>query len=269
MIAKLIAHGATREAALDRLTDALDNTVIAGPRTNVAFLAALCRSNEFRRGTVDTGFIDRNLAALGAVAREPDLAAAALGVERLLVETAEVASESAGVASDDTSHDVNSPWAATDGFQLGGTRALSLPVVIDGQDVDATVTYAKGGAHVAIGGVEPASTAAVFVAHGDAYVLRDGHQTRVRVRDLSAASAGASGGDGTVRAPMHGRVLQLFASAGEAVTRGQPLAVIEAMKMEHTLHAPFAGVVQQVSVSAGAQVVEGGEIMVIEPAETR
>jgi 3-methylcrotonyl-CoA carboxylase alpha subunit len=269
MIAKLIAHSATREAAIDRLTDALDHTVVAGPRTNVAFLAALCRSDEFRRGTVDTGFIDRNLTALGAVPREPDLAAAALGVERLLVGTAETASETTEAAIDDPGHDATSPWAATDGFQLGGTRTLSLPVAIDGRDVEATVTYTKDGAHIAIGGVEPAADATVFVADNDAYALHDGRQTRVRVRDFSAASAGASGSDGTVRAPMHGRVLQLFAGAGEHVTRGEPLAVIEAMKMEHTLHAPFAGIVRSVAVTPGAQVVEGGEIMVIEPAETR
>ncbi len=80
MIAKLIAHAPTREAALDRLAAALDRTVIAGPRCNVAFLAALTRTSEFRQGKVDTGFIDRNLAALGAVPRKADFAAAALGV---------------------------------------------------------------------------------------------------------------------------------------------------------------------------------------------
>ncbi|HEY5066850.1 MAG TPA: biotin carboxylase N-terminal domain-containing protein [Xanthobacteraceae bacterium] len=263
MIAKLITHAASREAAVDQLADALDRTLIAGPHTNVAFLAALCRSDEFRRGTVDTGFIDRNLAALGAVPREPDYAAAALGVERLL-------------GGDETTHptdngidpDADSPWAAVDGFQLGGNRTLSLPVVIDGRDIEATVGYAKDGAHVAVGGAEPAADATVFVADG-AFVLRAGRQTRVRMRDFSAASAGGSGGDGIIRAPMHGRVLQLFAAAGQSVSRGQPLVVIEAMKMEHTLQAPFAGTVQQVTVSPGAQVVEGGEIMMIEPAEAR
>ena len=84
MIAKLIAHAPTREAALDRLAAALDRTVIAGPRSNVAFLAALTRASEFRQGKVDTGFIDRNLAALGAVPRKADFAAAALGVANLL-----------------------------------------------------------------------------------------------------------------------------------------------------------------------------------------
>src|SRR5579862_665078 len=72
MIAKLIVRAATREAALDRLSDALDHTVIAGPRSNVAFLAALCRTAEFRQGKVDTGFVDRSLAAVGAVPQGPD-----------------------------------------------------------------------------------------------------------------------------------------------------------------------------------------------------
>ncbi|HTV29280.1 MAG TPA: biotin carboxylase N-terminal domain-containing protein, partial [Xanthobacteraceae bacterium] len=66
MIAKLIAHGATRQAALDRLADALvSHTRILGPRTNVSFLAALCQAREFREGHVDTGYIDRNLGMLG------------------------------------------------------------------------------------------------------------------------------------------------------------------------------------------------------------
>ena len=265
MIAKLVAHGPTREAALSRLSDALERTTIAGPRTNVAFLAALCGSDELRRGTIDTGFIDRNLAALGAVPREPDRAAAALGVERLLDDDARATRET----TLQSAIEPDSPWAAVDGFQLGGTRTLSLPVVVDGRDIAATVTYTKSGAHIALGGAEPANDATVFTADSEAYVLRAGRQTRVRLRDFSAPSAGALGGDGTITAPMHGRVLQLFARAGDSVTQGQPLAVIEAMKMEHTLQAPFAGVVRQVAVATGAQVVEGGEIMVIEPAETR
>src|SRR5580693_5519220 len=84
MIAKLIAHAPTREVALHRLANALDHTLVAGVRTNVAFLGALCRAESFRSGKVDTGFIDRNLAALGAVPQPSDPAAAALGVARLL-----------------------------------------------------------------------------------------------------------------------------------------------------------------------------------------
>ena len=91
----------------------------------------------------------------------------------------------------------------------------------------------------------------------DVYVLRHGRQTRLRLKDVAVAAAEAGGGDGVVKAPMHGRVLELFVAAGDAVTGGQRLAVIEAMKMEHTLRAPFAGTVRQVAAIAGTQVVEG------------
>ena len=84
MIAKLIVHEPSREAALDRMATALDRTLVAGVRSNIAFLGALCRAPSFREGKVDTGFIDRNLAALGAVPHEPDRAAAAAGVALLL-----------------------------------------------------------------------------------------------------------------------------------------------------------------------------------------
>jgi 3-methylcrotonyl-CoA carboxylase alpha subunit len=265
MIAKLIAHAPSREAALARLASALDRTVIAGPRTNLAFLAALCRAAEFRNGQVETGYVDRNLAALGAVHRAPDLAAAALGVERLLAGSVD-SFHPATAAPDEAALD--SPWAARDGFQLGGKRTVTVPAIVDGEEMIASVSYGTDGPRVSIGGQMATGDALAFEADGEVYVLRNGRQTRVRLKDFSAASASAGSADGAVTAPMHGRVLQLFVAAGERVTAGQRLAVIEAMKMEHTLVAPFAGVVQQVAVTAGAQVVEGGEIMLIAPAET-
>ncbi len=260
MIAKLIAHMPTREAALDRLAGVLDRTVIAGVRSNVAFLAKLCRAAEFRRGIIDIGFIDRNLAQLGATPQARDNSAAALGVARLL------AAEAADPGSpDDDGFAANSPWAARDGFQLGGTRSLALPIVIDGEDATATVSYGTAGASVAVDGIAPAGDGKVFLADHGVYVLRHGRQTRVRIKDFSAAAAAASGGDGVITAPMHGRVLELLVRAGEPVSAGQRLAVIEAMKMEHTLRAPFAGIVKQVSVGTGMQVVEGARIVMIEP----
>jgi 3-methylcrotonyl-CoA carboxylase alpha subunit len=97
--------------------------------------------------------------------------------------------------------------------------------------------------------------------------LRGGRQTRVRIKDFAASAAEAGGGDNVIKAPMHGRVLELFAAVGERVVLGQRLAVIEAMKMEHTLRAPFAAVVKELPVSSGAQVIEGAPIMVLEPVE--
>ncbi len=259
MIAKLIAWAESRDGALDRLADALAHTLIAGPHSNVAFLGALCRTREFRRGEVDTGFIDRALADLGAVPRPPDRAAAACGVERLLGRP----------LIEECSADADLPWAARDGFQLGGSRRLTVPILLDGQSAEAIATYGKDGLRVTLDGRAPAGDAAVFEAGDEAYVLRAGRQTRVRLGGLSGIVGAAAAGDGLIKAPMHGRVLQVFAAPGEEVAGGQRLAIIEAMKMEHTLHAPFAGVVREIAVAAGVQVGEGDPIMLIEPAKTR
>jgi 3-methylcrotonyl-CoA carboxylase alpha subunit len=268
MIAKLIAHAPMREAALDRLAAALGRTVIAGPRSNVAFLAALTRASEFRQGKVDTGFIDRNLAALGAVPHKADSAAAALGVVQLLRRKAE--SEFVdGDAPAGEPAEAGSPWAASDGFQLGGTRSHAVPVMIDGESGVAAVSYGSEGMRVAVDGAASAIDARVFEAEGEAYVLRHGRQTRVRIKDFATATAETGAGDGVIKAPMHGRVLEVDVAVGDHVAAGQRLAVIEAMKMEHTLRAPFAGTVTEVPIGAGQQVVEGEEIMVIEPSEQR
>jgi 3-methylcrotonyl-CoA carboxylase alpha subunit len=266
MIAKLIAHAPNRDAALDRLGHAIERTLIAGPRSNLAFLAALCRAPEFRSGRIDTGFIDRNLAALGAVPHEPDYAAAALGAARLLAQS--FASSSQDVAADAQSDEEAWPWAARDGFQLGGRRSVAIPVVVDGERMAAAVSYGAEGIRVDVSGVPPAEDGQTFAAGEEVYVLRHGRQIRVRLEDF-AASAAAEVGDGTIRAPMHGRLLQIFVRVGDDVTAGQRLAIIEAMKMEHTLQAPFAGTVRTIAAEPGAQLVEGGEIMLIERDETR
>jgi 3-methylcrotonyl-CoA carboxylase alpha subunit len=266
MIAKLIAHAPTREVALDRLKDALDRTVIAGPRTNLSFLTALCRAPALRSGRVDTGFIDRNLAALGATRHEPDYAAAALGAARLLAQSFSGSTEQ--VALDGESIDADSPWAARDGFQLGGTRRLTIPIAVEGVGFETTVSYGADGVRVAVNGAAPAQDAQTFATGEEVYVLRHGRQTRVRLADF-AASAAAEAGAGRITAPMHGRLLEIFVQLGDHVVAGQRLAIIEAMKMEHTLSAPFAGMVRAIAAAPGAQLVEGGEIMLIEPHETR
>ncbi len=258
MIAKLIAHAPTREAALHRLANALDHTLIAGVRTNVAFLGALCRAERFREGRVDTGFIDRNLAALGAVPHDADTAAAASGIAHLLD-----GDDAENAASENTA-EPHSPWAARDGFQLSGARSVLVPILIDGQVAEAAVSYGADGMSVLVSGAAPAADAKVFATEDEAYVLRHGRQARVRLKDVSAAIAEAGSGDGTIKAPMHGKVLQLFVSAGDAVAAGQRVAVLEAMKMEHTLRAPFAGVVADITAVVGTQVVEGAQIMFIE-----
>jgi len=259
MIAKLIAHGRTREEALERLAAALRETRVAGPRSNAAFLARLARAEGFRAGEFDTGFIDAHLAELGASPQPLDRAAVACGALALLERA--TARLSAARAPDT----VASPWNAGDGFQLSGPRRLDLPLVADGENVTAQIAYDGCGASVTVDGVASAVDATTVTDADAIYVLRGGRQTKVSLRDFATDDAGQHGG-GLVRAPMHGKVLAVLVKQGASVARGQRLAIIEAMKMEHTLTAPFDGVVGEIAVEPDAQVVEGAKMMVIEAA---
>jgi 3-methylcrotonyl-CoA carboxylase alpha subunit len=257
MIAKLIVHEKSREAALDRLADALDHTIVIGPRSNVGFLASLCRAPAFRKGDFDTAFIDGNLADLGAVPHRLDRAAAALGVQTLL------AQEQARITAPELD-DVPSPWDAGDAFQLAGARMLALPVVVDNETIVAHIAYDRGEPVVSVDGEGPAEDAVAVAGEGAVYVLRHGRQTKISLRDQVLDEAGDQDRSGLVRAPMHGKVLSLLVEKGARVTRGQRVAIIEAMKMEHTLVAPADGTVTEIAVATDAQVAEGAKVMLIE-----
>jgi 3-methylcrotonyl-CoA carboxylase alpha subunit len=265
MVAKIIASGATREEALDRLQLALERAIVAGPRTNLGFLRLLARSPEFRQGRHDTGFIDRNLAALGAVPREIDRAAAAAGAARLLAREAERSAAALRARRD--AGEPASPWDVDDAFQLSGARKLFVPVWVDGESATAQVSYA-GHAEVSVDGVVAAADSLAIDGPGAVYVLRHGRQTIVKLKDVEIDVEHLDG-DGLVRAPMHGKLLAILVEPGAAVIKGQRLAVIEAMKMEHSLLAPVAGRVSEIAASAGSQIAEGAKIMVIEPDQGR
>jgi 3-methylcrotonyl-CoA carboxylase alpha subunit len=269
MIAKVIAHAPSRGEALSRLAAALTQTLVAGPKTNLAFLRELCAAEAFRRGGVDTGFIDANLAFLTA-AHRIDAAAAAVGVRRLH-ERRRHAVEGAG-------HD---PWSAEDAFQLLGRRDAIVPVRIDGERVAATVSVSgasplvslpqlgfKGA--ISLRGSEDAARfvcddpAAVAIDGDDeAFVLHDGRQTRVELYDPFAVDIEHIDEGGLVKAPMHGKLVAVFVKAGERVQKGQRLAVVEAMKMEHALLAPADGEVAEITAEPGAQVAEGARLIVV------
>jgi len=257
MIAKIIAYAAARDQALDRLGRALEQTVVVGPRTNLSFLVRATRSPEFRQGRFDTGFIERNVESLGAVPRKFDRAAAGAGAARLLAREAE------RIAAAREPGDPPSPWEIDDAFQLSGMRTLSLPIWVDGESATAQVTHA-GRLEVAVDGVTAAADSVAIDGPGAVYVLRQGRQTVVKLRD-AAIDIEHLDGDGVVRAPMHGKLLAILVEEGATVTKGQRLAVIEAMKMEHALLAPVAGRVSDLSAAAGTQIDEGATIMVIAP----
>ncbi len=257
MLAKVIAHAPTRAQALDRLAHALGETVIAGPRNNLAFLRALLDSQEMREGKVDTGLIERNLASLAAP-RQPDYAAAARAVESLIAREQARLSRRAARRSDER----RSPWEAADAFALAGEREVELSLRIDGERAKARVRYGAGGLSATIEG--EAAADCLLVETGDALIaVRDGRQTVVRLADGEAAGLKSGDASGVVAAPMHGRVLAIEVAKGERVNKGQRVAIIEAMKMEHALTAPTAGIVAEIAVAAGEQVAEGVKLMMI------
>jgi 3-methylcrotonyl-CoA carboxylase alpha subunit len=262
MIAKVIAHAPTREKALDRLADALDRTIVAGPRTNLAFLSGLCRAWDFRAGDFDTGFIDRNLDAMGATPQKPDPAVIAAGVAHLLRR------EERRVAARRDPDMPASPWDAIDGFQLAGRRETTMPIVVDGKSAMVRVSFGgSSGPSVQMDGHAADPGARVVEGDGGVFVLRKGRQTAVRLASFENVDAEHQDGDGTVRAPMHGKVLALLVEKGASVQKGQRVAVVEAMKMEHALVAPADGIVAEVAAKVGAQVAEGAKLLTITVAE--
>jgi 3-methylcrotonyl-CoA carboxylase alpha subunit len=264
MIAKVIARAPTRDAALERLADALDRTVVAGIRSNVALLAALARSAEFRAGKFDTSFVERMLQASGPAPQGVDAAAAAAGAAHLLARDADVVDVDEAAAISPWTSSWTSPWDAQDGFQLSGRREIALPLEVDGAAVDAVVGYRAGGAVVTVGGAEAATDVRVIDGAGAVYVLRHGRQTVVRLRVMDSFDAAHAGEGGRVTAPMHGKVIEVLVAAGDAVRKGQKVAVIEAMKMEHALTASVGGTVADVRVRAGDQIAEGAVVLLIE-----
>ncbi len=251
MIAKVAAHGATRDVALDRLGSALAQMRVAGVQTNLAFLAALCAAPAFRKGDFDTGFIAQNAADLALSPQAPEAAAVRLGALALLM----------GEASDSSS-----PWTCDDGFQLGPPRLYGLRILVDGRELEAQVAWP--GPRVFFGGGESgrdgleAALADLRVLRLPACVLVQSHGRQIDVRpyDGAAAHAKAAGGDGVLRAPMHGRLARLAVSVGEQVGVGQLVAVIEAMKMEHSLLALRAGKIEELAGPEGAQIAQGALI---------
>ncbi len=253
MIAKLTVHGPTRAVALAQLTRALEATEVAGSVTNLGFLAALSRHAGFRAGDVDTGLIGRDLASLtdalppsGAIVSLAAIAAAGLA-------------EGAGVMGGFTL------WAPLRRAVLleGHMTTLSVEapdrvrVEIDGAVHDCVlksdgwwVDGAKTGAHV------------VTHAGGISVFARGAHY--FNAIDPLARVAEVSGGGGLTLAPMPGLVKAVFVAPGQEVAAGERLAVLEAMKMEHTLLAGRAGVVAEVLCAPGVQVEAGAALIRLE-----
>ena len=266
MIAKLIVWGADREQALARLDAALAATHIVGLHTNVAFLRRVAASKSFATADLDTALIERERAVLFNAAPLPiEVAAAgvvahALAAERVL--------------------EGRDPWSRRDGWRLHGSatrrfdieaqgthHAFALERNSAGQTLVngaqrwpfAAATRADGRHDVTLG--ERRWSLAVYATGERFSVFAPEGSAVVDEFDPIAHSADGAKEGGGLAAPMPGKVIAFLAKAGDTVTAGQPLAVMEAMKMEHTIAAPRDGVVAELLYAVGDQVSEGGELL--------
>jgi 3-methylcrotonyl-CoA carboxylase alpha subunit len=258
MIAKVITHGETRDEALSKLGTALRGTHVAGTVTNAAFLATLASHEGFARGEVDTGLIGRDIEALAAVPQA----------------TAQEVAVAAMVALG-----LDGAPGRFDGFSLWAPLARRVALRYRGEEQEVRVEV-RGPGEIALR-VGETDTAARW--QGGAWRL-DGrampahHAEGQRITVFGAVAqvfdvidplerAAEAGSGDVIEAPMPGLVKVLTAEAGQAVTAGQRLAVLEAMKMEHGLVAPRDGIVAEVLVTEGAQVEAGAPLIRLEGEE--
>ncbi len=268
MVAKLIVHGQTRAEALARLDDALAQIRIVGLSTNVQFLRHVVRSPSFAEANLDTALIQREEARL--FKQEPvglPLAAACVIAQNLLDEKA-----LAG----------NDPFSRRDGWRSHGVVQRRFEFEFHGEAAMAELTYlhdgalqlkvgeqsgplvfSPAGAKVDVQFAGERATAAVYRSGELAHVFTARGATQITVVDLLAHAGEAHAEGGRLTAPMPGKVVSFAVKAGETVSKGQPLAVMEAMKMEHTIAAPADGVVKELLYAPGDQVAEGAELLTL------
>ncbi|MDP3536974.1 MAG: biotin/lipoyl-containing protein, partial [Halomonas sp.] len=283
MLAKLIVHGADRDAALATLNRALAALDVQGVVTNRAFLQRLANHPGFKNVELDTRFIERNEATLFAprsYSTEAYASAALIGLNQLAQEC-----------------ESDSPWDRHDGFRLNAPHTIRIalcdPASAQAADSDEAVVVVEGkresGAflwNLTIG--DETLTASLQRLPGDAVAVtlnghrrrlqarRDGHvvvmaepsgETRLFWRRIDAIDHGHHEAESTLTAPMNGTVVALLVAPGTAVEKGMPLMVMEAMKMEHTMTAPADGSVDTFHFQAGDTVSQGDVLLDFAPSE--
>jgi len=285
MLAKVIAYGGDRATALRRLDAALAAMTVLGVTTNIPFLRTLLTDPDVAAGKLDTSLAER-IAADMAAPKVPDEVLAAAALAEVLLAPGGTLSPGGttplGPPRGGTARPASAPgpWDIADGWRVG-EHAWTTMRLTAGHDAPVLVRV-RGlarAAEVAVGDGMPAAARASWEG-GDLVVTWDGRVRRyacVRTRPepgraviwlgrdgqswaiaeeepLAAARDDRGAGDGVVRSPMPGTVLAVQAAVGEKVSAGQPLLIVEAMKMEHTLSAPLDGVLSELIVQPGQQV---------------
>jgi 3-methylcrotonyl-CoA carboxylase alpha subunit len=245
MIAKLVVHADNRETSLAALRDVLARTEVAGSTVNTAFLAALASDPDFAAGDVDTGLIGRHQEALTALPLPNSIAVAA------------AAFAASGLNERQASND---PWSGIGGYAHFHGLEREIRLKYGEHEVPARLMTGTDGTTVRLYGeiVKLGSVKGQRVARWPGHVtVFDGAVGHTfQVPDPLARAEQALAGTGSLRAPMPGLVKVVRAAKGENVIKGQPLLILEAMKMEHTIAAPHDGVIADIATE-GEQVSDG------------
>jgi acetyl-CoA carboxylase biotin carboxylase subunit len=244
MIAKIIAHGETREAAVARLAEAAGDVEVWPVKTNAGFLARTLEHPDFIAGQVDTGFIDARLDGLVAPS-EPSAAALAAAGSTVLLN-----------AEERITDEPLSPWRALVGFRMNAPADETVRLFLEGAPIVARLAPERDHARDVL-----------VSEHGEIVVFEGGEAFAFHTRPPAGELGEAAASDGQIRSPMPGKVVALTVKAGDKVSKGQTLLTLEAMKMEHALAAPFDGEVETVSVTVGDQVTEGVTLVKLKHAE--
>ncbi|WP_028852311.1 acetyl-CoA carboxylase biotin carboxylase subunit [Thermocrispum municipale] len=270
MLAKVIVHGDDREHALRRMSEALAGTAVFGLTTNVAFLRALVTDDDVVAGRMDTQLVDRKVDQLTRAEPVPDAVLVAAAMDEFL------GMQPKGSVVD--------PWELPTGWRLGGAagtafrltcgdRAATVRVIgspesaevsiDDGPPQRATGELINGRLRVRYAG--EATTYARLQQGRTLWLAANGQVWAVGEHSLLAAEETTDASGGPITSPMPGTVLVVRVEQGERVDAGQPLLVVEAMKMEHTITAPVGGVVTDLPVSAGQKVALDEVLAVVTP----
>ncbi|MBS0518067.1 MAG: acetyl-CoA carboxylase biotin carboxylase subunit [Proteobacteria bacterium] len=226
MIAKVIAHGATREEARTRLIRALRETVVLGPTTNRHFLIRLLEHPAFAAGQATTAFIGRYFP--GEALTPP-----------------EVSDRHWRLAASLLWHEAAKRYPpAFRGWRNSNPEPTPVRLAVGNTE-----------RILAIAASDPAPPTVPFHVDGHQIIVDlDAHTVRFEDRTYMPPASASAGGDGKLRAPMDGRIVAVKVAPGEAVAKGQTLIVLEAMKIQHQLKAPLDARVESVSVQEGQQV---------------
>ncbi len=286
MISKLIVWDETRDKALARMLQALAQYRVVGVANNIDFLSRLVACPAFASADLDTGLIERERALLfpetDAAANVPPAQAwLVAALAELLRETEEANRAAAG------RQDPHSPWHARDGWRLNSAARRTL--LLRHQDVGQSLGVAYGGNGYTLtlaGHSTRASgrlgengelradldgmrlTATVIAAGLRRHVFLHGRAFIFSCVDPLYHAGEGGGLDGGLAAPMPGKIVALLAAAGSRVGKGEPLLILEAMKMEHTITAPAAGLVKSFLFAVGEQVGDGAELVEFEADKT-